>query len=170
MKKVLLLTALILCSDHCFSQYYRNSVGFRLGGSTGVTFKGFYTESGAYEILASGRNDGFQVTGLYETYVPAKLSQNLFIYYGVGAHLGFERYEGNRVVRAELNNVSPGTIRNINPPKYFSMGIDAIAGLEYRFAAPITLAVNVKPRFSFIGMRFTNFEFWDAAITFSFLI
>lgn len=170
MKKIILVAALILCCDHCIGQYYRNSIGLRLGGSTGVSFKSFQTESGAYEILASGRNDGFQVTGLYETYLPSKLNQNLFIYYGIGAHLGFERYEGNRVVRAELNNINTGTIRNINPPKYFSMGIDAIAGLEYRFAAPITLGVNIKPRFSFIGMRFATFEFWDAAITFSFLI
>ena len=170
MKKILLLTTLVLLGDYCVGQYYRNSVGIRLGGSTGVTYKSFQTESGAYEILASGRNDGFQITALYESYLPTKLSQNLFVYYGVGAHVGFEKYEGNQVVRAELSNTNPGTVRNVNVPKYFSMGIDAIAGLEYRFTAPITLGINVKPRFSFIGMRFTNLEFWDAALTFSFLI
>lgn len=156
--------------DHCFSQYYRHSAGLRLGGTTGVTYKHFQTESMAYEILVSGRNDGFQVTALYENYFPTKLSQNLFAYIGCGAHVGFERYEGYLPVRAELSNTSPGTIRNINPPKYFSMGIDGIMGMEYRFTAPVTLGLNIKPRFSFIGMRFTNLEFWDASLTFTFLI
>lgn len=50
------------------------------------------------------------------------------------------------------------------------MGVDGIAGVEYRFTAPITLGFNIKPRFSFIGMRFTNFEFWDASFTFSLMI
>ena len=165
-KKTLLITAIIFCADHCLAQYYRNAVGARAGGSAGVTYKSFYTESMAYQVLVSARNGGVQATGLYETHIPTKLSHNLFFYYGGGVHVGFERYESNRRRRVEFNT----QVNNFNPPKYFSMGIDTIVGLEYRFTAPITLGFDVKPRFSFLGMRFTRFEFWDASLTFSFLI
>ena len=174
MKKILLIAAFMFYADHCLAQYYRNAVGIRAGGSAGVTYKSFYTESMAYKIMASARNGGVQATGLYENYIPTKLSHNLFFYYGGGVHVGFERYEGNRGRIIEFNtnnsNVFNTNTNNFNPPKYFSMGIDAIVGLEYRFTAPVTIGFDVKPRFSFLGMRFTRFEFWDASLTFSFLI
>ena len=170
MKRILLLTVLIMWGDYCFCQYYRNSAGLRLGGTTGITYKNFLTESMAYEILVSGRNRGFQATALYENYFPTKLSPNLFVYIGGGAHVGFEKYERYRRVPIEPVNPNTGVIQNIKQPKYFSMGVDGIAGVEYRFTAPITLGFNIKPRFSFIGMRFTSFEFWDASLTFSLMI
>ncbi|MDN5214530.1 hypothetical protein QQ020_20795 [Fulvivirgaceae bacterium BMA12] len=174
MKKILLITAIMFFADHCLAQYYRNAVGIRAGGSAGVFYKSFHTESMAYQALVSARNGGAQATGLYTRHLPTKLSHNLFFYYGGGAHVGFERYESNRRRRVEFNTISTNVfntqVNNFNPPKYFSMGIDAIVGLEYRFTAPITLGFDVKPRFSFLGMRFTRFEFWDASLTFSFLI
>jgi len=44
--------------------------------------------------------------------------------------------------------------------------VDAILGLEYRFlTAPITIGLDIKPYFSFIGFRYTNSNFWDTSLS-----
>lgn len=170
MKKLLLLTTFLIYGQLCRGQYYKSAASLYVGDYPGISFKNFETEAKAYEIIASGRNDGIQVTGLYEFYVPAKISENLFMYYGGGFSLGFEEYRGVRNFVIEPSTNSNVTRPNGNPPKFFMMGLESIFGLEYRFKAPITAGINIKPRFSFIGMRYARLQFWDFALTVSFLI
>lgn len=84
--------------------------------------------------------------------------------------MGFERYTRNgRFVNESIN--FPTTIgNNVRSPKLFMMGLESIFGVEYRFTAPLTVGMNVKPRFSFIGMRYARFQFWDVSLSLSFLI
>lgn len=146
------------------AQYYEHSAGIRLGGSYGLTYKKLFNEVDAVEFLFGGREDGLQLTTTYQFNKPLNLSRNetFVLYYGAGGHLGYEKYPTK-------------TLNVQNPPfqefyyekrTYFSMGVDAIVGIEYRFlTAPITIGLDIKPYFSFIGFRYTRTDFWDTSLS-----
>ena len=53
---------------------------------------------------------------------------------------------------------------------YFVMGFDIMVGVEYRYlSAPLTIAFEIKPYFNFIGMRYTQSQFWDAGLSVKYL-
>ena len=53
-----------------------------------------------------------------------------------------------------------------NREALFTMGVNTIIGMEYRWlAVPMTIGADLKPFFEFIGMRETEFKIWDAAIS-----
>ena len=140
------------------------AAGVRIGKTSGLTYKKFTTENEAVELLLSGRNDGTQFTMIYEFHQPLDIAfdDNFYVYYGIGGHVGYERYN-------DLNKV----LINDDPfefvfedRSYFTMGLDAIAGVEYRYlSAPVTIGFDIKPFFNFIGMRYTESFFWDAALS-----
>jgi len=165
MKKYLQICLLTVSLGACFSestaQYYMNSAGIRIGGSYGLTYKKFFNQSQAFELLLGGRKGGMHVTGTFQFNKPLNLSKNetFFLYYGGGGHIGFQDYQ------TKVLDSFGGSFRYETQP-YFSMGIDAIMGLEYRFlTAPITIGLDLKPYFTFIGFRFTNAEFWDTSLS-----
>lgn len=160
---------LLLCSSNwVMAQQYEQSAGVRLGHTSGLTFKKFVAGEEAVEFLLSGRKNGLQLMGMYVFHQPMEFSfnENFYAYYGVGGHLGYEQY----------GNLSK-TLVSVDPPdfvfekkSYFVMGVDAVLGIEYRWlSVPITLAFDVKPYFSFIGMRHTNATFWDSALSFKYI-
>lgn len=161
-KSYLLIIALLMCAVS-YGQYDR-SAGLRLGRFSGVTFKKFVHEEEAFEFLLSGRNDGLQLTGLYEFHTPLKwgLSDRLYLNYGAGGHFGYERDDRPRFVFLPGNQVEL-----INRSRHlFTMGVDALVGIEYRWLAfPLTVGIDMKPYFDFIGMRSTRLRFWDTALT-----
>lgn len=145
-------------------QDYNRSAGLRLGHTSGVTYKRFVVEDEAYEIILSGRRDGMQVTGLYEFHNPMEVGfdKNFSFYYGIGAHVGFERYGDLKKV---LISEDPLEFEYENRT-YFAMGVDVLAGVEYRYlSVPMTIAFELKPYFNFIGMRYTKSTFWDASLS-----
>ncbi len=147
---------------------YDQSAGVRLGWTSSLTFKKFMLEDEALEILVSGRRQGVQLTMLYEFHEPMELSfnENFFVYYGIGGHMGYEKY-------GDLDK----TLTSIDPPRfvfdersYFIMGVDGILGIEYRWlSVPITIGFDIKPYFSFIGLRHTRTQFWDSGISFKYI-
>lgn len=147
------------------AQYYEQSAGVRLGGSYGLTYKKFFNEFEAVEFLFGGRQDGLQLTTMYMFNKPLNLSRNetFFLYYGGGGHLGYEKYPTKT-----LYNFTSPPFREyyFENQSYFSMGIDGIIGAEYRFlTAPLTIGLDVKPFFTFIGFRFTRTDFWDTSLS-----
>ncbi len=165
MKKLLQSGLLILVitaySHESQGQYYLHSAGVRVGGSYGLTYKKFFNEAQAFELLLGGRHGGMHVTGTFQFNKPLNLSKNetFFLYYGGGAHLGFQDYQTK--ILDDFN----GGYRYENQT-YFAMGIDAIMGMEYRLlTAPITIGLDLKPYFTFIGFRYTNANFWDMSLS-----
>jgi hypothetical protein len=158
----------VLLSFFGYSQQYRQSLGVRLGNTSALTLKNFVAEEEAIELMLSGRRSGMQLTTLYEFHHPLEFSfnENFYVYYGIGGHVGFEKYD-------DLDK----TLTNVDPPEfvydnkqYFLIGIDGIAGIEYRWlSVPITISFDLKPYFSFIGMRYTNALFWDAGLSFKYI-
>jgi len=160
----------ILLSPVClFGQDYERAAGVRLGATSGVTYKKFIVEKEAVEMILSGRNEGTQFTALYEFHTPIEVNfeqENFHFYYGVGGHIGVERFDDlNKVL------VSEDPVEFIFEDKsYFAMGLDIIAGVEYRYlSVPMTIAFEVKPYFSFIGMRYTKSKFWDAGLSIKYI-
>ena len=154
---------MMLLAAPAAAQFYDNGLGLRLGTTSAMTYKRFVTKEQAIELLVSGRKDGIQFTVLYEFHRPTKLniSKNFFFYYGVGGHVGYvkenlDQYRlNNSVVPVEANREA-----------LFTMGVNTIIGMEYRWlAVPMTIGADLKPFFEFIGMRETEFKIWDAAIS-----
>ncbi len=152
------------------AQYYEQAVGLRGGGSAGVTYKKFFSDMESLDLLLSGRNDGLQLTVLHTFNKPLKsgISDNFFFYYGIGGHVGWERVaRRQRLLIINNNPPGPNTIEdNFNRGSEFSMGVNGIAGVEYRFLGiPFAVGLDVKPYLNFIGFRTTQFRFWDAALS-----
>lgn len=163
--KSIVLTMVGLCfAIASMAQQYEQSAGLRLGHSAGLTYKKFIKDEHAVEFMLTGRNDGAQVSGLYVYHTPLQFSFNnqFFLYYGAGAHLGYEKYFG---YRKALNPQDPDQFFYTNK-SFYAMGIDGLIGLEYRIlSVPMTASFDLKPYFNFFGMRYTKTRFWDAAIT-----
>jgi hypothetical protein len=138
MRKTLFLVPLLICyfSVRSFAQAegqtYTNAVGIKFF-PTAISFKHFLDDNTALEGLASFWNSGFRVTGLYELYGDISSDIPGFRWYvGPGAHVGAfgsDRYRGRVYTSGEL-----------------SIGIDGIAGVEYKFSgAPIAVSADLQP-------------------------
>ena len=156
---------LLLLLPFCIkAQYHQHSVGARLGGTSGVTYKTFMNDNQAIQFLLSGRSSGVQATITYHFYKPLNIGkyETFFFYYGPGGHAGVEKHSKEVYI-----------INEPNPPyavyeeqTQFVMGVNAIAGIEYRLiSVPLVIGFDIKPYLNYIGMRELNFRFWDAALT-----
>lgn len=165
MKRLLLILTMVTAGVATEAQHYKHSAGIRTGYTSAITYKRFFSDDQAIEFMASGRNDGFQVTTIYQFNKPMEVSFNdrFFVYYGVGASVGYERFSG-RFAQPELNPAGPDFV--YGKRTYFTMGINAILGVEYRWlAVPITVALDVKPLIQYIGMQYTETNFWDMGLS-----
>ena len=146
--------------------YYKNSTGVRLGYTSGLTYKHFINRAEAMEFMASGRKEGFQVTGLYLFHRPIDTGFNndFYFFYGVGGHVGVERFPDQRLVGSS----STPSLNEFDTDErtFFTMGVNTTVGVEYRwFRVPVTIGLDIKPFLNFIGMRQTKFRFWDTALS-----
>lgn len=158
-----LLLALISICSIGMSQHYLKSAGLRLGHTSGITFKKFVEKDQAVELMVSGRHNGLQFNTIYQWYSPASFDfdDNFVIYYGVGAHMGFERLYPNN-----LEFQQPFQEWDIRRRTYYAMGVDVIIGLEYRMLiAPLTVSLDVKPYLNYIGFSTVHGKFWDTALS-----
>ena len=167
MRKIYLLSFFMLMATVGWAQYDK-SAGLRLGSSSGVTFKKFVHEEEAIELLLSGRNDGLQLTGIYQFHKPMEwnFTDRVYMNYGVGGHFGYER---KRQLLLFVNPFDQNELINRNRHQ-FTMGIDAVVGLEYRWlTVPMTIGFDLKPYFDFTGMRSTKLKFWDSALSLKYI-
>jgi hypothetical protein len=111
---------------------YRTAVGVKLWSGAGLSVKHFGRSANAVEMIAFfGRNTS-RLTGLYEIHGHVGGAPGLQWYAGPGAHISF----------------SGG--RKTGKGNY--VGIDGVAGLDYRFAsAPIGISLDVQPTYEFGG-------------------
>ena len=165
--KITVLVTSVLSLSIANGQYYASSAGLRMGGSSGFTYKKFFNETEAMEILLSGRNKGIQISMLYmeNREMDISFSDHLFFYFGAGVHLGLEK--GDRFLRLYQPPPISDQFDIIHGEKsFFAIGIDGIAGVEYRLLGfPLTIGLDIKPYFNFVGMRNLDFRFWDTALS-----
>jgi hypothetical protein len=163
---VVLLIGVIFTTNA--QQVYEKSAGIRLGNTSGLTFKNFFTESEAIELILSGRNEGMQFSAIYLFHQPMEFSfnENFYVHYGLGGHIGYERFDD--ISKTLINATGDAFV--FEDKSFFAMGIDASLGIEYRWLeVPITIGFDIKPMFNFIGMRHTKANFWDSGISFKYV-
>ncbi len=139
--KIALAFAAMLFSIESYSQSnYNTAIGLRAGGTSGLTIKGFTGSSTALEGILGLWPSGFSATLLVEKYVPAFNVSGLNWYYGGGGHASF--YTG-RIYRP----YGPRPYRYYEyRENAFGLGIDGIAGIEYKIPeAPIAFSLDFKP-------------------------
>lgn len=126
MKKVFIIIATaLLMSISAKAQPYNWAIGLRGGLSWGnLTVKHFVGNNSALEFDgAISFNDwGWELSGLYE--LNTALSDGLNFYYGPGAHFGFFPDNDKQVL---------------------ALGVLGVAGLEYKFKAPIAISLDWRP-------------------------
>ena len=135
--------------------------GFRFGNTTGFTGRIITEDNFAFEGIFGFRNGGVQLYGLFESRRPLVLNRvdNMFLYFGGGAHIGFVRWnEYDQYYDPYHNYYDDNYDWHIGP----AFGIDGIIGMEYVFnSAPISLAVDFKPFFEVYGPFLMRVNFWD---------
>jgi hypothetical protein len=121
------------------AQDYKTSLGARVGGTSGVSVKHFYSRNMAFEGLLGFFGNGTSITGLVEKHQTAFDTKGLKFYYGAGAHVAF--YNGRYYYRN-------GFWRDINyyDQREAAFGVNGIVGLEYTIdELPIAFSLDFKP-------------------------
>lgn len=167
MKKLLALSLLLmLCmtpqlraqdttAAYSPNMLYKNALGVRLGVAPGITFKHFFNDQNAVEILLHTglRYRGFLLTGLFERHQQLLDVEGLKWYYGGGVHIGI--YNHNRWSWIDQRT---GRYRTYDYP---GGGIDGIIGIEYLIQqAPFVIGLDLKPMLEFFP-RF-DYEYGSA--------
>ncbi len=111
------------------SSSYTNALGVKVWDGGGITFKHFFSENNAGELIGYFYGHGVRITGLYEIHGAINGAQGLRWYIGPGAHIGFYN-----------TKYGDGAFA----------GIDGVLGLDYKFSgAPINMSLDWQPSFEF---------------------
>lgn len=107
---------------------YKSAIGVKFYPGA-ITFKHFFTEKAAGELLGYFRSYGTRITALYEIHGNINNAGGLKYYFGPGGHVSFisSKYGGGG-----------------------SVGVDGVLGLDYKInSAPINLSLDWQPSFDF---------------------
>jgi hypothetical protein len=150
MKARRILLSVLLLSFLCLSntskaQLYKSALGLRLGPANGITFKTFIKSKAAFEGIATFRNDGLGLTGLYEVHGRAFNSRDFNWFIGGGGHV---YVWGEKRPKYLDNNRS------------MILGVDGILGLEAKIRnIPLAISLDWKPSINIINYGgFSNDE------------
>lgn len=159
--KTVLIILLSLLITQAFAQENKKQAGFRFGNTTGFTGRIITEDNFAFESILGFRSGGLQLYGLFETRKPLYFNRvdNMFLYFGAGAHLGFVRWnEYDQTYDPYHNYYNDNYDWHIGA----AFGLDGIIGMEYSFvSAPISMAVDFKPFFELYGPFLMRVNFWD---------
>lgn len=143
-----------------------HSIGLRAGGGSGVAYKYIEDYNYAFEGILSYRDNGFQVTGLWERYKPFMTDRirNFYSYWGIGAHAGYIRAREQFCV-----STPDGCALYENRRTRVIGGFDAALGFEYQFySTPLAISLDYKPYVEFFGEDFFRIDFWNFGLTFKY--
>ena len=136
MRKVVLFSVILLLAvagnaqnKTTNSSSYTNALGVKVWDGGGITFKHFFNEKNAGELIGYFWSRGMRITGLYEIHGNIEGAAGLRWYIGPGAHIGFYN-----------TKYGDGSFA----------GIDGVLGLDYKFkGAPINMSLDWQPSFEF---------------------
>lgn len=136
MRKVLVTMAILFFavavqaqSKSTNSTTYTNALGVKVWDGGGISFKHFFNERNAGELIGYFYRNGVRFTGLYEIHGDITGAEGLKWYIGPGAHIGFYN-----------SKYGDGAFA----------GIDGVLGLDYKFnGAPINISLDWQPSFEF---------------------
>ena len=98
MKRSIILLGLMLMFLLVNAQERKHELGLRLGLSSGISYTMHVDQFRAYKGLLSFREGGVQITAMIESSRPlyVNFTDKLYYYTGIGAHVGFTRYQPRR--------------------------------------------------------------------------
>ena len=137
MKKIFLLaSAMLFAVTFLQAQHrgvtnssYTNALGVKVWDGAGISFKHFFNDNNAGELIGYFWSQGFRITGLFEIHGSISETGGLKWYIGPGVHIGF--------YNTKFGNAS-------------FAGIDGVLGLDYKFkGAPINMSLDWQPSFEF---------------------
>ncbi|MBN1187725.1 MAG: hypothetical protein JXB49_35955 [Bacteroidales bacterium] len=135
--RIWLLTVFFCLSLSITAQDYQWGVGVRLGPSAGITAKYSLSSYTYIDGILHFRWHGASITGLYEIHAPAFDVNDLFWYYGGGAHAGYWEETHNHPFYHDFES-------------HALIGVDGIIGLEYYIRdIPFTIGLDYKPSLNF---------------------
>src|SRR5689334_6914578 len=125
--------------DPLYERPYKTALGIRIGGTSGVSVKHFYSERSAFEGLMGTFGNGFSLTGLIERHANAFDAIGLNWYYGGGVHVAF--YNGNDPRHLGGREIDHRDNQDI------AFGVNGIVGLEYSLPddIPVAFSLDFKP-------------------------
>jgi hypothetical protein len=162
--KIFMIIVLVVLISQAQAQENQKQAGFRFGNTTGFTGRIITENNFAFEGILGFRNGGMQLYGLFEARKPLYLNRldNMFLYFGGGAHLGFVRWNEYDQYYDPFNSNHYYNDNYNNWHTALAVGLDGIIGMEYSFnSAPISLAVDFKPFFEVYGPFLMRANFWD---------
>ncbi|MBR2298784.1 MAG: hypothetical protein IKA45_07965 [Bacteroidales bacterium] len=140
MKKIIAIIAALVVSVSAFAQNYQSAVGLKIGYDVALTYKTHVGSSNALDLgvnlsgLFGPNGLGVLVNGFYTWEKPLGAVSGLSWYAGPGAFVGL----------------------HIGDPLAFNASINAILGLEYKFAgAPVALSIDWTPGLNLTGIAFS---------------
>lgn len=136
---VLMLLA-VMMTESVQAQKYTVAVGWRAGGTNGISLKLVPVKGIALEGIYGIYPYGESITGMLESHSPIFCIRALQVYVGAGAHYRFNYRSG--IFSDPVN----GTIAVNPPPGTKGWGLDAVAGIELKLPfLPLALSAELKP-------------------------
>ena len=168
MKIFIITTIIILSGFVIMAQDGSSAIGLRGGGISGMTIKLIDEDFSAMEIIFGSQRNGLKMTGMLQRFKPIKTDRinNLYVFSGLGAHAGFERWdEEDKII---VNGVNYYSYRKVISPV---IGADLIIGLEYHFeSVPFNVSLDYKPYMEFFGEKIFRIDFWDIGFSVRYVI
>lgn len=167
MKSILLSAIIVIVlMSGAHSQDHKNVIGGRLGLSSGITYQYLVDDFRGYKGMMSFRDGGVQLTALLESYRPLYLNftDKMYYYAGMGAHIGFTRWQPRRGFFSNPFRYSGGG-------GHFApvIGLDAIIGIEFRLSrTPLIFSLDAKPFFELFGQNMFRLSLFDIGLSVKF--
>jgi hypothetical protein len=145
-RRAMVTLVLLAATTLSYAQYadlyerpYNTALGVRIGGTSGVSIKHFYTNTAAFEGLIGTFGNGFSLTALLEKHRNAFEAPGLNWYWGAGAHVAF--YNGNAYYKVGGREISERESDDV------AFGVNGIIGLEYSLPEdiPVAFSLDFKP-------------------------
>lgn len=158
--KYRILILFMLITPTISAQYHSNSIGWRSGSSNSIVFNHFYSDFHNVSMAVTiDKGVRFSTYLIQNEVIPIRNSDNFFVYYGIGFHLGYRRYDMYKIKE------STEEIYSYKLTKFVAGG-DAIIGLEYRiYTVPFSFSVDYRPFFELFGKPVFKLDVIDFALT-----
>lgn len=167
MKRLLFISFYILIAGIACGQGFNQAVGIRGGLTSGVGYRYYTSDVHSLKALLGNRfkqnSRGLRLHAFseYYRYDLFDFSYQLVLFYGFGAHAGYETWD---VQRFGSNSSWYET------KSAFVTGVDVLGGVEYLFyEAPVIAGLEIKPYIDVLGKDGFDVQLFDFAFTIKYL-
>jgi len=140
-------------------------MGAIVGPTPGIALKQFADSEKAAEVAILFRRGGalLNITRQFHQPLIYKETDNLFVFYGMGAFAGYSRFSAQNYIINNKLYKQYGSNGNI--------GANGVVGIEYRFLkAPFVVSLDYKPYLELSFPTYAQSSFWESAISLRYII